>query len=433
MTNRFLGVFVGLALVAGTASAQTPAALTPAPSAEATAAKAAPAAPKAPAAPVARQAVPGEAAVDPVNCSWRTDKSAVVVGERFTLTLTCAVVETEHDKAVIDTNQLDASALSLSPFDIVSAVHHEDVVASPWRYFQYEYTLRVIGNAFFGLDVDIPSLNLKYNMVAQGGDGAGRERMYILPALPVRVLSLVPAKETDIRDTSTETFANREARTRRASGEVLAATIAFGFAVVLLGLAVVRAIGQYRGRTRTTERLLLSPFGVLGACLSAARRVRKDVAGEGWTQEHAARALAILRVGAAVALGRTVSQAPATAGAKPREGQVPAHTGLVRRKHLMLSAAASPRLVGKVLADTEGTRRPSGVANVLESLQPALEAFSTARYGRALELDSSALDNALEAGVSAIRRLRVKNVWPLRLAGTVVKVAAAVGVAVWLR
>src|SRR4051812_3463271 len=72
--------------------------------------------------------------VDPINCWWRTDKTAVAVGERFMLTLTCGIVETDRNKVVVDPNQLDASALSLAPFEIAAATRHEDVLSPPWRY-----------------------------------------------------------------------------------------------------------------------------------------------------------------------------------------------------------------------------------------------------------------------------------------------------------
>src|SRR3977135_4039057 len=112
-----------------------------------------------PPAPPQKAPVGGGVEVDPINCWWRTDQTAVEVGERFTLTLTCGVVEARSNKVVVDPNQLDPSALSLAPFDIVGGTRHEDVVALPWRYFQYEYTVRIVGMTFFGQDIDIPALS----------------------------------------------------------------------------------------------------------------------------------------------------------------------------------------------------------------------------------------------------------------------------------
>src|SRR2546428_11685485 len=76
---------------------------------------------------------------DPIKCWWKTDKSAVEVGEQFTLTLTCGVIENRGTTAVAKTDQLDPGALHLEPFEVVSGTRHDDIQAPPWRYFHYEY------------------------------------------------------------------------------------------------------------------------------------------------------------------------------------------------------------------------------------------------------------------------------------------------------
>jgi hypothetical protein len=50
----------------------------------------------------------------------------------------------------------------------------------------------------------------------------------------------------------------------------------------------------------------------------------------------------------------------------------------------------------------------------LKELGDALQVFSAARYGRNGEVDSSALDSALNQGSNAVRRLRVTTLWPIR-------------------
>ena len=424
------------AMLAGPVAAQTaPAAQPAAPAQPVPAAR--PAAPPAAAAkPAAAAPAPAatgpEIEVDPIDCSWRTDKTAVEVGERFTLTLTCGIVETPKNKVVVDPSQLDASALSLAPFDIVSGARHEDVIAPPRRYFQYEYSVRVIGNAFFGLDVDLPSLSIKYSIMSSLGDTGGREHQYALPALPIRVLSLVPAKASDIRDTSRETFGDREARRRRAGQELVAAAIAFGFAVVLVGLAIAKLVGQYRKRTRVATRPL-SPSALLGACLASVRRLKSEVAADGWNEARVVRALALLRVGAAVALGRPVAQTTSDHAREAREGQVTLRTMPVGGRHALISASTSPAVVERQLAAVAIGGGPAAVVAALGELREALGVFGKVRYGRGSELDAVALDNALDSGAGAIRRLRVRNLWPMRMAGTVIRTAAVVGAAVWLR
>src|ERR1043166_3435831 len=94
----------------------------------------------APAAALAQTAPtpPKEIAVAPVECWWKTDRSAIRVGEQFQLTLTCAVLDTDRVKVVVDESSLAPSALHLVPFEIVSGQRFRDIVNSPRRFFQYQ-------------------------------------------------------------------------------------------------------------------------------------------------------------------------------------------------------------------------------------------------------------------------------------------------------
>src|SRR5437763_1792222 len=101
---------------------------------------------------------PGDVETDPIKCFWKTDRSAVIVGERFTVVLTCGIVETDKIKAVPDFNQLEASTIGLQPFEVVKGVRHEDIRDAPWRYIQYEYTVRLIAEGRFEKDLNLPAV-----------------------------------------------------------------------------------------------------------------------------------------------------------------------------------------------------------------------------------------------------------------------------------
>src|SRR5438045_3242262 len=189
---------------------------------------------------------PGDVETDPIRCFWKTDRSSIIVGERFTLVLTCGIIDTDKIKAVPDFNQLEPSTIGLLPFEVVKGVRHEDVKASPWRYIQYEYTVRTIAEGLFDKDLNIPPVKITYHIQSSvGGGSTGRDQTYQLPPMPMRIASLVPLKNSDIRDSAPNTFAEIENRRVRSSGECVAAAIAFGFAVVLLGLAASRVAGGY--------------------------------------------------------------------------------------------------------------------------------------------------------------------------------------------
>ena len=158
----------------------------------------------------------GEVQSDPIKCWWKADRTAVRVGERFGLVLTCAVIEAGPITVVPVLNQLEPGALSITPFEVVSGARGEDMVASPWRYVQFDYSVRLLSDGFFGQDVMIPGVTVTYNLQTAGGT-QGRDQTYVLPSLPMRILSLVPKSASDIRDASGQTFASIASRRFRSS------------------------------------------------------------------------------------------------------------------------------------------------------------------------------------------------------------------------
>jgi hypothetical protein len=395
---------------------------------------AAPVKPKAaPARPAPRPHAPGDVEVEPIACWWKTDRNAVNIGERFTVTLTCSVVETAAVKVVPDLNQLEPTTVALQPFEVVKGVRHEDIRTPPLRYVQFEYTTRLMGDVFFGKDVDIPGVKITYHVQSSiGGGSQGRDQTYALPALAMRVNSLVPKKAADIRDTTTDTFAEIESRRLRSSAELVASAIAFGFALVLVGLALVRVVGRYRVRTPSAVRAL--PLGaVLRGCQKSAAALRADVAREGWTSELAGRALAVFRIASAVALGRPVAQEIVESHVAPGEGQLAVRKGRFRAKRALISTSTTSGTIARTLEDTNGRRPSPRTELLLNDLQESLNTFRAARYGRNGQLDTASLDAAFEHGADALKKLRVANLWPMRTAGALAKTAADVGGMVWSR
>lgn len=369
---------------------------------------------------------------DPIKCWWKTDKSAVQAGEQFTLLLTCGVVDIARIKVEVDPSKLDPAAVTLAPFEVLGGTRFQDVVAPPWRYFQYAYTVRLIGDEFFGKDVAIPAMQITYDItLTTGGDQTeGKEQLYELPGLPIRMLSLVPAAATDIRDLSSETFADIEARRFRATAAFVASTIFFGFAVVLAGLAVVRIAGRYRGRVSAADRPMLVG-GLLRGCLGAADRLKSDVALEGWTHELAQRALALLRIAGAVAMGRPVAQTVVNPDTPEREGQLALRKGRLRPRRALISAPTTSAAIAAQLANGSGRGFGAPTVAALEEIQDSLRVFNAARYGRSGQLERDELDTALDRGASAIRQLYAMKRWPARAVEALK--GARLGVTAWSR
>jgi hypothetical protein len=390
------GVTLMLGLLAASLFAQNPADPTMRPR---------PAGPSGPAAP-ATAANPGEIVAPPIECWWKTDRSAVRVGEHFTLTLTCAVLDTDRVKVVVDESALAPSALHLVPFDIVGGQRFRDILNAPRRFFQYQYTMRVLGEEFFGREVTLPRLQISYrvqNSLQGGAALQGRETQYSLVPVPIRVLSLVPAGTSDIRDTPVDTFGDVDARLFRSNALLITAVVAF----VLSGLMAVMLVARTavkRYATTATRHRTVSPGAVLRAASRELGAVQSESQSGGWSTDLAGRAAAALRLAGAVALSRPVSHKEIDREVAPAEGQVVARSGLglLRGKTTVLSASITPDT-----APLNGRKTASSEAWQL--LSRTLGTFSAARYSRNGGIDGPALDAALSDAQDGVKGLRLKQ------------------------
>jgi hypothetical protein len=351
---------------------------------------------------------------DPIQCWWRTSAGAVRVGEPFSLVLTCAVVENDSAKVVVDQSKLEPSVLQLAPFEVTGGSHGADLRTDDRRFFQYEYRLRLIAENLFGRDVPLPETKISYHVQSQTSQRSsiqGRDQSYVLPAQSIRIVSLVPTDASDIRDTTTETFTDVDARSFRANLLVVIGGVLFSLAGLMALLAVVRLVNRFRKPASATERLV-SDGAILGAAsreLAAVKRARGDGA---WTPELAGRALAAVRVVAAYALGHKLGQS--TIGTREltdgshhaQAGNVVVRTGWPKTKRIAVSGSVTAQAVAHDLARGElsGAR-----AAMLESLEQALTRFTAAQYGREAGLDAAALDESLAAGMRAVRRVRLEQ------------------------
>jgi len=358
---------------------------------------------------------PGEVQSDPIRCWWKADRTAVRVGERFGLVLTCAVIEVGPITVVPVLNQLEPGALSITPFEVVSGTRGDDVVARPWRYVQFEYAVRLLSDGFFGQDVSIPALTVTYNLQTAGGT-QGRDQTYVLPALPMRILSLVPKSASDIRDASSQTFASIASRRFRSSLASVLGWVSYAFAVVFVVFGAIGALGLVRTKKATAARRLPAP-SVLGGCIAALDEVSTDASQTGWSPGLARRAVAALRIAGAVALDRPVAQHFANADAEEHEGQVTVRTGWLRPQRVLISASVTSRVIAGDLGN--GHKRKAAARARLESISDALSVMSVASYGQNTKADPSALDAAIHSSRDAIKELRVRTMWPMRTADAV--------------
>ena len=354
---------------------------------------------------------------DALRCWRRVDPGSVRVGEHFTMTLTCRVVETDRARAVPDLAGLEPETLDVPPFDVLRGERFADVRAGAERLFQYHYTLRFTGEDHFGADVELPPLELNYRIERQLEDGAllpGRELTYVLPAESIRVVSLVPEDGGDLRGLAPGTLGAAEARGFRARLALLVAAGLGVAAVGLLALGVRRARRERRGVAARAARPAPAA-AVAWAAAGELAALRELSLTAGWTQAAIQRALTALRLAAAVALGRPVAERPGGEVGEPVAGELRIRTGLLRARSVVVSSAVTPGLLAHAAARGDAaTASAAGSASDLERLQSALAAFTAARYARGGEPDGDLLAAELDSGLAATRPLRVRTLAAVR-------------------
>ena len=362
----------------------------------------------------------GMVETDPIRCWWRTSAGAVRIGEPFTLTLTCAVLDDEAVQVVPDESRLSAAVVQLAPFEVVGGTHPADLGNGARRYFQYHYTLRIISPDAIGKDVSLPNFDIAYRVTSRlPGNTAqeGRELSYLLPPHAVRVVSTVPEEASDIRDSAAVDFGRIEALTFR-SGLLRVLGWAFMALGTLMTLLALVALARRSTRKTTAGARLLSDRAVAAVAAAELADVQREAESAGWSESLVERALAASRVAAAGALGAVVHQSTAASGDVPLEageGRLITRGRLTRRRTTALSASTTSEDLARRLAQLPD-RTPATRRQQIEDLRGAMTTFSAALYSPASTLDRSALDQAIASAVALARHVKSELNSPLRLA-----------------
>jgi hypothetical protein len=349
---------------------------------------------------------------DPIRCWWRTSTGAVRLGETFSLVLTCAVLDTDAVQVVPDESRLSHAVVQLAPFDVVTGSHPPDVRSGQRRFLQYEYTLRALNADLIAQDVALPPIVVNYRVNSRlSGNAAlqGRDLTYILPPLQVRVVSLVPADATDIRDTPNLTFGAIESLRYRAGVFDIAGITLIAVGSIMIVAALVGLLRRKAPREARESRLL-GEWSVLSAAGRELAEVETESGAQGWTDALLDRALAAVRLTAAAAIGRRVSQRPAEAMMEAGQGRLLARR-LPRGAHVALSSPATAADVDRAIARLPASAAPARRQR-LEELRDALQVLTAAQYARARPRDNEALRAAVANAAAAARSLKSEHLWP---------------------
>lgn len=352
--------------------------------------------------------------VDPIRCWWRTSAGAVRLGEPFDVSLTCAVLESDAVSVVVDESRLGNAVVQMAPFEVVSGSHPADLHSGLRRFFQYDYRLRIINADVIGQDVALPEIGLHYRVNSRVDSSntavQGRDLLYYLPPQAMRIVSMVPAGASDIRDASGASFSAIDELTFRAGVFDILATALIALGSLMALVVVVRIARGARKRTPADQREL-GTGRLVGVAAQELAAVEREKGSGGWTDELRDRALAATRVAAAGALGRQISQRTVSGPVDVGEGRLTT-SGPRRGSRRIVSSPATARDLVRAL---ERLPESDSRRSTLEDLRDALTALGASQYGRDAKRDDSALDDALAAARRAASRVKAEHSFPRTL------------------
>jgi hypothetical protein len=340
---------------------------------------------------------------EPLQCWWRASAGAVRIAEPFALVLTCAVTESSDQHVIVDQAKLSPDALPLSPFEVVGGGPLTESQSGDHTFFQRVYRVRILTETM-GTDIQIPSIVVSYQLETAspaGGQARGIERRHELPALSMRVVSLVPAEADDIREAAIDTFAAVDDAAFGASLYTTAGLVLM--AVGAIGVLVALAAGFRARRPTDAGPAPLEDRQILrhvGRELEGIRAARER---EGWTPDLVARALASTRVVASY-----VTRQPLALRTVEAHGQVPegalVHIDRHGRRTVITSTLTAAALHVKRGDETHRT-----------AVREALAGMTHAQYGRERRADTAPLDAGLDAVSAALDGVKRERAWTTRL------------------
>jgi hypothetical protein len=234
-----------------------------------------------------------------------------------------------------------------------------------------------------------------------GGRARGIERRHVLPPLPMRVLSLVPAMANDIREAEVDTFEEIDDAIFAASLYRTGGLLFIGIGVI--GLVAAFATGFRVRHPRAAAGGSLDVRAILRRVVRELEEIRAARTRAGWTPDLIGRALAATRV-----VASCVTRRPVSLRSVESHEQVPAgvllHTDTHGRRTLIGSSLTAPALSG---APVDNTAHWSAI-------QDALAALTRAHYGRDEPPGDRGLDAGIEAALAAAADVRRDHSWTTR-------------------
>jgi hypothetical protein len=339
---------------------------------------------------------------EPIRCWRQSSAGAVTVGETFTVTLTCAAYEADNARVVPDEARLGIASIQMAPFEILGGAHPPDVRRGTRRFFQYDYQLRIISPDAIGRDVYIPALTISYRIhstVGAAGTLEGRDLEYLMPMMPIKVLSLVPADAEDIRDASDASLAAVDSlRFRSSLFRVL--TLTFGALAAVMVVLALAPLARQRSAAAGHDRDRVPDRAILDRAANDLTETQSRATTDGWTDDTISRALAAMRLIAAAATGHPISRRPSDGNGAVPEGRLAVRHGVLRKTTVTVSSAVTAADISRARSEAAfSTTR----GQQLEGLQTGLTTLANAIYRREPVRDGSAIDEAVRHALAVAK------------------------------
>jgi hypothetical protein len=254
-----------------------------------------------------------------------------------------------------------------------------------------------------GRDVPLPPLAIPYRVQSRmGADAtlAGRDLLHVMPQVPIRVVSQVPGRASDIRDGSTASLTEIAALRFRANAFRMSGTALAALGVVAVLGALAPMVGRLR-RTRTGTPGRASDRAVLTFAASRLEELARAAAA-GWTPETLRDAHASSRLVAGVLMGDGVRQSRIKGDDAVPEGRL-RFDGRLGRVHAALTAPATVSQVSRALDALPASAGPER-RQQLERLRDSLGALSRAQFSQHTTIDERGpIDEAVAAAADVAR------------------------------
>lgn len=357
-----------------------------------------------------------ETEVKPIRCWWQSSVTSVRVGEEFDVVLTCQVIESDNLRVALDGDKLGPEAASFAPYRILNKVNREDLIKNEHRFFQYHYILKIISEDYFGKEAPLPAFEIAYRLEKKLDKDPefikGKEQKYKLPALPIKIQSLVPQEANDIRDTKLWSFGLVKARTQKARLAFAAAAFVAAISAAIFLIPFFKALILLFSAKRPAKHIF-SQRSVIKKLARELARIEKAKNEADWNQALLDRLLVVFRIcGELTKLHPNVTQSYV----EPELGMLGGflnsrkfrfERNWIRVRQVVIYSSTTPQELG-------GSIKVYNFAQMGNFLN-AFEKLNEIQYGPAQDADKAELDDILKVGRKVVGLLKIYYLWPIRL------------------